>query len=135
LTKVVSETRHGDVREDGWRAPFLEEASALRALAARDIDLALYSLLFASAHDDCSYSAVHLMTCAVTVDLAGHWLDWSQPQLTSAVCAALSMNIGMADRQDRLAQQAASPSSEQCDQIERHAAVGADRQPGRARDC
>ncbi len=126
LTKAMSKTLHGDVREEGWRARFLEEASALRALAGRDIDLALYSLLFASGHDECSYSVVHSMTCAVIVDLAGRWLDWSQPQLTSAVCAALSMNIGMTVRQDSLAQQTAAPTSEQRDQIDRHATAGAD---------
>jgi len=98
LRKVVSETLRGDVGEEGWRARFLEEAAAVRALAESDVDLALYSLLFASGHDDRSYGVVHSMTCAVIVDLAGRWLDWSQPQLTSAVCAALSMNIGMADR-------------------------------------
>ncbi len=37
LRKVVSETLRGDVREEGWRARFLEEAAAVRALAEAKI--------------------------------------------------------------------------------------------------
>jgi hypothetical protein len=126
LTKAVSETLRGEVGEDGWRDRFLQETAAVRALAERDFDLALYSLLFASGHDARSYSVVHSMTCAVIVDLAGRWLDWSASQVTSAVCAALSMNISMADWQDKLAQQTTPLTREQRDQIERHAAASAD---------
>jgi hypothetical protein len=126
LRKVVLETLRGDVREAGWRARFLEQAAAVRALAERDFDLALYSLLFASGHDEGSYGVVHSMTCAVIVDLAGRWLDWSQPQLTSAVCAALSMNIGMVERQDTLARQSGALTPEQRDQVDQHATASAD---------
>ena len=126
MTKVVSEILGGDVQKEGWRARFLEGVESVRALAEREADLALYSLLFASGHDERSYGVTHSMICAVIVDLAGRWLDWSQPQLTSAVCAALSMNVGMANRQDKLAQQADSLTPEQRDQIERHPTASVD---------
>ena len=98
----------------------------MRALAERDVDLALYSLLFASGHGERSYGVTHSMTCAVIVDLAGRWLDWSPLQLTSAVNAALSMNVGMANRQDKLAQQSEALTSEQRDQIGRHPVASVD---------
>ncbi len=126
MTKVVSETLGGDVQEEGWRARFLEGVAAVRALAERDVELAPYSLPFASGHDERSYGVRHSMTCAVIVDLAGRWLDWSQPQLTSAVCAALSMNVGVANRQDKLAQQSDCLTPEQRDQVERHPTASVD---------
>jgi hypothetical protein len=126
LIRGAAEVLRGDVREPGWEARLRAEVTALRGLTERDADLALYFLLFASGHGQRAYGVVHAVTCAVIVELAGRWLDWSPSQLTSAVCAALSMNISMAEQQDVLAQQAEPPTADQRDQIERHAAASAD---------
>ena len=83
---------------------------------------ALFALFHLTASEIKLYSATHAMLVSVMCGLAAREvLNWSA-DLERAVCrAALTMNIGMTDLQDRLALQIAPPTPEQRKHIDLHA--------------
>ena len=95
----------------------------LLTYARRNPDSALFALFYLSAHEIKMYSATHAMLVSVICGLAARTvLNWSPEQEEVLSRAALTMNLGMAELQDRLAQQTQPISTEQRKLIDEHAA-------------
>lgn len=94
----------------------------LRLHSIGNPDGALFALFHLSASEIRMYSATHAMLVSVICGLAAREvLSWP-PEAEQRIClAALTMNIGMTDLQDKLAQQISAPNAEQRQQIDQHA--------------
>lgn len=89
----------------------------------RNPDGTLFALFHLSASEVTLYSATHAMLVSVICSLAAREvLQWPHDLEHTLTRTALTMNIGMTDLQDRLAQQTAPPTPEQRKQITHHAA-------------
>lgn len=87
-------------------------------------DGTLFALIHLSASEVRLYSATHAMLVSVMCTLAAREvLKWPTDLETTVGNAALTMNIGMTELQDRLAMQKEAPSPEQRRQIDQHAAA------------
>ena len=88
-------------------------------------DGTLFALIHLSSTELRRYSATHAMLASVMCSLAvREVLKWPA-ELEDSLCkAALTMNIGMTELQDRMAVQKEPPNPEQARQIEHHGARG-----------
>jgi len=94
----------------------------LRQHSMRNADGALFALFHLSASELRMYSATHAMLVSVMCGLAAREvLNWSPEQEHVLSLAALTMNLGMTDLQDKLAQQLPPPTVEQRQLIDQHA--------------
>lgn len=85
-------------------------------------DGTLFALIHLSATEIRLYSATHAMLVSVMCRLAAREvLKWPEEMETTLCNAALTMNIGMTELQDRLVVQREAPSPEQRRQIDQHA--------------
>lgn len=85
-------------------------------------DGTLFALIHLSSSELQLYSATHAMLVSVMCGLAAREVLKWPAELEATLCnAALTMNIGMTELQDRLALQKEAPSAEQRQQIDRHA--------------
>lgn len=109
-----------------WVERLTELTMAIRKLAARNPDLALYVLIEANGSNVEHYSTQHAMTCLVIADLAAEWMEWSAEERRGLALAALSMNLSITALQDSLAKQSASLSDAQRERVATHAATSAD---------
>lgn len=90
-------------------------------------DGTLFALMYLSSSELRLYSATHAMLVSVMCSLAAREvLKWPAELETTLCKAALTMNIGMTELQDRLAQQKQAPSPDQRQQIDQHAARSVD---------
>ena len=107
---------------------FLARLDKLQAKVSRYSQRNPDGTLFALIHLSCTelelYSATHALLVSVMCGLAAREvLNWS-PDMEATLCkAALTMNIGMMDLQDRLATQPESPTLAQRQQIDQHVAA------------
>jgi HD-GYP domain-containing protein (c-di-GMP phosphodiesterase class II) len=86
-------------------------------------DGTLFALIYLSSSELKMYSATHSMLVFVMCTLAAsEVLKWPTTLQVKLGQAALTMNIGMTDLQDRLARQKEAPNPEQRRQINEHAA-------------
>lgn len=116
---------------EGYRESFAERMDALcDALAAqvrRNPNGTLFALIYLSATEKRMYSAAHAMLTSVMCGLAAHEvLNWPSDQVNSLCRAALTMNLGMTELQDRLATQIDAPNAAQRRTIDLHAEKGAE---------
>lgn len=95
------------------------------SLAQRDTDAVLYHLVHAAGHDTGCYSAQHALLVMLVCEQAAAALGWPAQARHSLGCAALSMNVAMAELQDRLAASERPPTPAMREQIRDHAARGA----------
>lgn len=109
-----------------WITQFTELATAIRELAARNPDLALYVLIEANGSNVDHYSAQHALTCLVIAELAAEWMEWSHEERVALALGALSMNLSITVLQDSLARQSAALSDGQRELVATHAASTAD---------
>ena len=109
-----------------WIARLAELEVAIRQLAARDPDVALYVLIEANGSNMDQYSAQHAMTCMVIAELAAEWMEWPAEERRVLALAALSMNLSITALQDSLAKQSTSLSDGQRERVGSHAATSAD---------
>lgn len=87
-------------------------------------DGTLFALIHLSGSEVQLYSATHAMlVCAMCSLAARDVLKWPAALESLLSKAALTMNIGMTELQNRLAQQTAAPSLEQRTVIDQHAAL------------
>jgi len=94
----------------------------LRHQSLRNADGALFALFHLSASEIRMYSATHAMLVSVMCGLAAREvLNWPTEQEQVLCLAALTMNLGMTDLQDKLAQQLPPPTPEQRKLIDTHA--------------
>jgi HD-GYP domain-containing protein (c-di-GMP phosphodiesterase class II) len=85
-------------------------------------DGVLFALIHLSASEVHQYSATHAMLVSVMCSLAAHEvLKWPLEAEVSLGKAALTMNLGMTELQDRLARQKEPPSPQQRREINDHA--------------
>jgi len=108
-----------------WGLQLKGLACQTRELAAKDVDVALYYLVFSAGQELDHYSAVHAIACAVIGELIGRWHGWPEEELAALANAALSMNVSMTRTQDALALQAGAPDERQRQEIEHHAEASA----------
>jgi len=105
---------------------FMEDILDLRNLIAEacrlNQDVALATALF---ERDGRYSIRHAMDVAIACHVIGHALDMTTDDITSAVAAALTMNISIHHMQDVLQSQKEPLSVEQREIINRHPEEGA----------
>jgi len=93
----------------------------------RNPDGTLFALIHLAGSEIQKYSATHAMLVCVICTLAARdVLKWSADQVSTMCSAALTMNIGMTELQDRLAVQKSPPTPEQVKRIEVHAAKSVD---------
>jgi hypothetical protein len=125
LRRKLSALLKASEPSDDWARELRGLASQVRELAARDVDLALYTLVHAAGQELDHYSAVHAMTCAVIGELVGTWHGWNADEVTALVHAALSMNVSMTRMQDALVHQLDAPDERQRKEIAGHAQASA----------
>lgn len=121
------QTQTNSLLRDNASALFFNRLNQVQEALAyhtrRNPDGTLFALFHLSASELTLYSATHAMLVSVICSLAAREVLQWPPDLEHALTrAALTMNIGMTDLQDRLAQQTAPPTPEQRKQITHHAA-------------
>lgn len=107
----------------------LDQASQpLMALIERDPDLAILQAVRAEAVDatGSSYAGRHAVHTATAACLAATRLGWSVAQRRCVLRTALTMNLSMADLQNKLATQVSPPTPLQRAEIESHPERSAD---------
>lgn len=93
----------------------------------RNPDGTLFALIHLAGSEVRQYSATHAMLVSVMCSIAARdVLKWPAEQINTLSCAALTMNIGMTELQDRLALQKTPLSAEQIRLIDSHAARSVD---------
>jgi HD-GYP domain-containing protein (c-di-GMP phosphodiesterase class II) len=111
---------------DSRRENFLERLDSiygeLHRLSLRNPDGTLFALIYLSSTEKRMYSATHALLTSVMCGLAAREvLGWS-PEVEEVLCkAALTMNLGMTELQDRLASQIEPLSVAQRAAIDSHA--------------
>ena len=111
---------------DSHAASFSARLAKLQAQLSQHARLnpdgTLFALIHLTASDTQLYSATHAMLVSVMCSLAAREvLKWPAETEATLCNAALTMNIGMTELQDRLAVQKKAPSAEQQVQIDQHA--------------
>lgn len=95
--------------------------SQLQRYSQRNPNGALFALFHLSASEIRMYSATHAMLVSVMCGLAAREvLNWPEETELTLCRAALTMNTGMTDLQDKLAMQLTPPTPEQRKQIDQH---------------
>ena len=95
--------------------------SALNAYLLKNPDGALLALMQMSAEETRYYSATHAMlSSAICMTVARETLRWPENRVLPLGRAALSMNVGMAQLQDELAQQSTPLTPQQAQQVDQH---------------
>lgn len=94
---------------------------ALNAYLLKNPDGALLALMQMSAEETRYYSATHAMLSSVIcMTVARETLRWPENRVLPLGRAALSMNVGMAQLQDELAQQNTPLTPQQAQQVDQH---------------
>ena len=114
------------VLRDSNPASFRDRLDKLQAqlnrLSRLNPDGTLFALIHLAASDVQRYSASHAMLVSVMCSLAAREVLKWPAALEATLChAALTMNLGMTELQDRLALQKQEPNPEQRRQIDQHA--------------
>lgn len=100
---------------------FKDLFSALNAYLLKNPDGALLALMQMSAEETRYYSATHAMLSSVIcMTVARETLRWPENRVLPLGRAALSMNVGMAQLQDELAQQSTPLTPQQAQQVDQH---------------
>ena len=95
--------------------------SALNTYLLKNTDGALLALMQMSAEETRYYSATHsMLTSVVCMTVARETLRWPENRVLPLGRAALSMNIGMAQLQDELAQQNTPLTPKQAQEVDQH---------------
>lgn len=95
-------------------------ATQLRALIERDSDVALFHCVRQDDHRFALYAINHGLHCAVVGQLLARHLGWDEAAQLNLVCAALTMNVSMAELQAQMAEQGEPPTTRQAEQIRQH---------------
>ncbi len=122
-THAMLRDTHGDTF-----LPRLQRLQAeLERHTLRNPDGTLFALMHLSGSELRQYSATHAMLVCVMCNLAARdVLKWPPAHVSALCLAALTMNLGMTELQDRLAVQKEPPTPEQARRIDSHAARSVD---------
>ena len=120
LKKSVAFALAADDHGAAWLDRLARSASRIRELTAEDPDVALYMMLQTAMNDADNYSASHSIFCAVLADLCAAYFEWPEAEAVAVQNAALTMNVGMLQMQNSMAQQTEPVSPSQKLRIEEH---------------
>jgi HD-GYP domain-containing protein (c-di-GMP phosphodiesterase class II) len=128
--RTIASTLAAALRDSGrldvdWLTGCVVALAYARELAARAPEVALFLPMQHCAHSHNTYSANHALLCAVLVERVARMLGWSEPEIDSLTCASVTMNVGMTQLQDQLAQQSAPLRPDQRRLVDEHPATGA----------
>jgi hypothetical protein len=116
-----------DVRPGGdWMTRLMGVHARARGLAERRFDASLYHLVYTAGQSTEKYCAHHALLTLLICEHAAPLLGWPQPHTDTLGRAALTMNVAMVRLQDLLAQTDLKPTTEMRQQIDNHAAAGAE---------
>ena len=101
-------------------AALAEAAVELAALAERAPDLAIFLLVRPDDTDHAPYGVVRSLHAAAAAYLIALRLEWSRERCLTLVKAAFTMNIGMLDLQERMANLARLPNPQQRQAVQSH---------------
>lgn len=106
-------------------AQLIEFAAGLQTYADSDAEATIAASLLDRGEE--SRAAAHSLSCAILCSLLSRRLNWPVESQRSVVCAALTMNLGMLDLQQRLSRQATPLAATQRELVHAHpdAAVAA----------
>ncbi|MBS1197363.1 MAG: hypothetical protein H6R18_1148 [Proteobacteria bacterium] len=96
----------------------LEFAGHVQDYANKDVEAAIAACLLDRQEE--SRAAAHSLSCAILCSLLAKRLGWPEERQRSLVCAALTMNLGMLDLQQRLLRQATPLTPAQLEQVHAH---------------
>jgi len=112
--------------EAGFSERAEEVTRQLVALTDRDPDIAIYLCVRQDPKRLAIYGLAHAMHCALICLLVARRIGWDEAQVSSAVKAALTMNISTMELQGRLAVQGVAPTASQKELLMVHPARSAD---------
>lgn len=97
----------------------------MQDLLQQDMDIGLYLLFQLAADRALGYSSAHALICAVLCHVLAQELALPVAERDSLVAAAMTMNVGMTELQNQLAEQTDKISAAQQRGVRRHAEDGA----------
>jgi len=112
--------------EAGFSERAEEVTRQLVALTDRDPDIAIYLCVRQDPKRLAIYGLAHAMHCALITLLVARRIGWDDAQVSSAVKAALTMNISTLELQGRLAVQGVAPTASQKELLMIHPARSAE---------
>jgi hypothetical protein len=95
-------------------------AQPVMALVARDPDLAIFAIVRNERAHTGGYASRHAVHAAIASTLAARRLAWDEAARRCIFRAALTMNLSLADLQNRLAMQVTPVTAAQREQIQSH---------------
>lgn len=99
-------------------AQITEFAAQVQTFAHTDVEAAIAASLLDLKEE--SYAVAHSLSTATFCALLARRLDWPEARQRSVVCAALTMNLGMLDLQQKLLRQATPLVPAQLAQVQAH---------------
>lgn len=124
LESLLHTLLHSPERVNGFEQKIIDIRYWLSDLIAQDSDTALYLMFQVTATSTAGYSTSHALVCATLCQLVAQPLNLTQEELDILVHAALTMNVGMTEHQDRLATQTERPTALQESIIKNHPSLG-----------
>ncbi len=97
-----------------------DAAAELAALAEREPDLAIFLLVRPDEADHAPYGVVRSLHAAAAAYLIALRLEWPRERCLTLVKAAFTMNLGMLDLQERMANLARLPNPQQRQAVQTH---------------
>ncbi len=101
-------------------AALADAANELAALTERAPDLAIFLLVRPDESDHAPYGVVRSLHAAAAAYLIALRLDWPRERCLTLVKAAFTMNLGMLDLQERMANLARLPNPQQRHAVQTH---------------
>ena len=101
-------------------AALADAANELAALTERAPDLAIFLLVRPDESDHAPYGVVRSLHAAAAAYLIALRLDWPRERCLTLVKAAFTMNLGMLDLQERMANLARLPNPQQRQAVQTH---------------
>ncbi len=100
-----------------------DAANELAALAEREPDLAIFLLVRPDEADHAPYGVVRSLHAAAAAYLIALRLEWPRERCLTLVKAAFTMNLGMLELQERMANLARLPNPQQRQAVQSHPAT------------
>ncbi|QWR76399.1 HD domain-containing phosphohydrolase [Candidatus Magnetomonas plexicatena] len=108
-------------REKEFQKKIRNSAKIVQDVCSIDEDLALGTIML---EHDSRYTVKHPIHTAIVCEIVAKKQGWSQEGRSSLICAALTMNVGMVELQERLHFQEEALSPYQKEEINRHPLEG-----------
>jgi HD-GYP domain-containing protein (c-di-GMP phosphodiesterase class II) len=99
-------------------AQLVEFSDQVQLFASTDAEAAIAACLLDRQEE--SYAVSHSLNTAILCALLARRMEWPVARQNSAICAALTMNLGMLEMQQRLSRQATPLTSAQLAQVQAH---------------